>query len=187
MSNVSRNDNQPEKCFYCGHYNAFHSGFIAESSNYGPCKKDSAHCGCWAFVASSDNNTKCKYCNHYSAFHQQKLNSNNTNNAIRPNNTLNLLSQIPTVLSISDMSNSSSSVANRQFLTPREEILANFQPQNTTSLLLNPRRFNNNRTTRLAIGRLKNISFQINHVLLFIDDSWRTMQPLVKIVENGTN
>src|ERR1700722_11015033 len=123
------NADNSEKCFYCGHYNAFHSGFIpAESSNFGACQKDSAYCGCQAFVASLDNDSKCKYCDHYNAFHQQKIstlnaNSNNTNNAIQSNNSLNLISQMPTALTIS---NSSSAVANRQFLTPREEILASF-------------------------------------------------------------
>ena len=37
----------PDKCYYCGHYNAFHSEFIpAEPTNFGACQKDSAYCGC---------------------------------------------------------------------------------------------------------------------------------------------
>ena len=111
------NEDHPDKCYYCGHYDAFHSGFTpVESSNFGACQKDSARCGCQGFVASLDDDSKCKYCDHYSAFHQQTSQSNN-------NTTINLLSQIPTALSVSNLN---STVVNRQFLTPREEILANF-------------------------------------------------------------
>jgi hypothetical protein len=167
----------PEKCLYCGHYNAFHSGFIPEeSSNFGVCQKDFAHCGCQAFVASSDNESKCKYCNHFNAFHKQKSNINsNITNITQPNNALSLLSQMPTA---STISTSSSAVSNRQFLTPREEILANFRPQHTTPLFLNPRnsrRHNNNRVA-LSRGRPKIASLQLNHVFLFTNN-WKEMQP----------
>ena len=122
----SENVDDPDKCFYCEHHNAFHSGFTpAEPLIFGACQKDFARCGCQAFVASLNNNSKCKHCDHYNAFHQQKtmMSTSSNNTIIQSNNVLNLLSQIPTASSIS---NSSSAVANRQFLTPREEILASF-------------------------------------------------------------
>jgi len=183
------NEDHPDKCYYCGHYDAFHSGFTpVESSNFGACQKDSARCGCQGFVASLDDDSKCKYCDHYSAFHQQKGLTSQSNN-----NTINLISQIPTSLSVS---NSNSTVVNRQFLTPREEILANFRPQNTTPLLLNPRRTNHNRTTTsgqtISRGRPKNPLLQLNHILLFVDNSWRELQPprensnkWIELMDNG--
>src|ERR1041385_8013395 len=120
----------PEKCFYCKHYIAFHFGFTDEASNYGICQKDFAHCGCQGFVPSSEDGLKCKYCDHYNAFHKPKTLFSNSN-VIQPiiNNPLNLLSQIPTA---SSATNSSLVVSNRQFVTPREEVLANFRPQNIT-------------------------------------------------------
>jgi hypothetical protein len=134
--------------------------------------KDFAHCGCQAFVPSSADELKCKYCDHYNAFHKPKTSSNS--NIIQPiNNALNLLSQIPTS---TPATISSSTVNSRQFVTLREEVLANFQPQNLTpycALILNPnsRRHNNRSTNRssansLAHGHPRNISLQLNHILL---------------------
>src|SRR5688572_25490810 len=135
--------NNPEKCFYCKHYISFHIGFTTEASNFGVCQKDFAHCGCQAFVPSLEDELKCKYCDHYNAFHKSKTSSSNSS-VIQPiDNPLNLLSQIPTS---SSAANSSSAVSNRLFVTPREEVLANFRPQNLTPLTLNPnstRRQNN--------------------------------------------
>jgi len=168
-------DDHPEKCYYCGHFNAFHSGFTpTDASNFGACQKDSARCGCQGFVASLEDDSKCKYCDHYNAFYQQKQLMSSSQHY---NNSINLLSQMPSNISLSNLS---SAVANRQFLTPREEILAGFRPQNTTSLLLNPRQNSrqHNRTRQVVSrGRPKNPSLQINHILLFVDDSWNGLQP----------
>src|SRR5688572_24578488 len=79
--------NNPEKCFYCNHYNAFHTGFMPSPQNsstqqLGICQKDGASCGCQAFVANSNDELKCKYCDHFTAFHKpiiknpSNLNSN---------------------------------------------------------------------------------------------------------------
>lgn len=85
---------------------------------------------------------------------------------------------MPTALTIT---NSSSSVANRTYLTPREEILANFRPQRTFQLLLNPERYNNNKPRAMIlcgrVGRPKNVILQLNHILLFVTNSWNEMSP----------
>lgn len=167
------NDN-PEKCFYCKHYIGFHFGFTNETSNYGACQKDFAHCGCQSFVASSEDELKCKYCDHYIAFHKLK-------NSSQPiNNTLHLLTQIPTSSALN-----SNVIDTRQFTTPREEILANFRPQIVTPLALNPnptRRSNNrlaNRNSAISSvrGRPREISLRLNHILIFKDNSWKGQQP----------
>uniref|UniRef100_U9UH81 Uncharacterized protein n=2 Tax=Rhizophagus irregularis TaxID=588596 RepID=U9UH81_RHIID len=44
--NYLNDQDNPEKCYYCGHFNAFHSGFSNETSNLGVCQQNSAHCGC---------------------------------------------------------------------------------------------------------------------------------------------
>lgn len=64
--------NNPERCFYCNHFNAFHVGFTTETSNYGMCQKDFAYYGCQSFVASFNDKLICKYCNHFNAFHKPK-------------------------------------------------------------------------------------------------------------------
>lgn len=43
--NYLNDQDNPEKCYYCGHFNAFHSGFSNETSNLGVCQQNSAHCG----------------------------------------------------------------------------------------------------------------------------------------------
>ncbi|PKK62300.1 hypothetical protein RhiirC2_790576 [Rhizophagus irregularis] len=169
--NYLDDQNNPEKCYYCGHFNAFHLEFLNETSNLGICQQNSAHCGCQGFDASSENALKCRYCNHFNAFHLPK--------PLLNNNALNLLSQLPTLSSIS---NSSSTVSNRQFSTPREEVLSNFRPQLITPLNLNmnnTRRRNNNRNpaTSLTRGRPKDNVLRLNHMLLFENSSWKDQQP----------
>ncbi|CAB4488517.1 unnamed protein product [Rhizophagus irregularis] len=69
------NDNNPGKCFYCNHFNAFHTGFSILFRNsstpfLGACQKEGASCGCQAFFAVSNDRLKCKYCDHFSALHK---------------------------------------------------------------------------------------------------------------------
>lgn len=172
--NYLEDSNNPEQCFYCSHFSAFHLGFtFNETSNFGVCQKNFAHCGCQGFNASSENSLICRFCGHFNAFHLSVLSSSN-------NNALDLLLQLPA--SSNNPSSSSSTVGNRQYLTPREEILSNFRPQTVPSLNLNmnnARRRHNNRnpaTTTLQRGRPKNVSLYLNHVLLFKDDLWRDQQ-----------
>ncbi|PKK61887.1 hypothetical protein RhiirC2_791178 [Rhizophagus irregularis] len=68
-------ENNPEKCYYCHHYNAFHTSFSPTPHNtstplLGACQKDGVSCRCQAFLANPNNELKCKYCNHFTAFHK---------------------------------------------------------------------------------------------------------------------
>jgi hypothetical protein len=68
-------ENNPEKCYYCNHYNAFHTGFSPPPQNTSPpllgvCQKDGVSCGCQAYFANPNNELKCKYCDHFTAFHK---------------------------------------------------------------------------------------------------------------------
>src|SRR2546423_15220084 len=84
----------PEKCFYCKHYIAFHFDFTNETSNYRICQKDFTHCGCQVFVPNSEDGLKCKYCDHYNAFYKPGEGRGGIFKL------LNLLSQISTSLSV---------------------------------------------------------------------------------------
>lgn len=80
---------------------------------------------------------------------------------------------------MSSVANLSSAVSNRQFVTTREEVLVNFRPQNTIPLVLHPRRHNrvNRSSVNIARGRPRNVLLQLNHILLFKNNSWRNLKP----------
>ncbi len=158
--NYLEDSNNPERCFYCSHLNAFHLGFTSiENSNFGACQKYSAHC---ALI--------CRYCDHFNAFHLSMVTSSSSSSS---NNALNLLSTL-----------SNSSVSDRQFMTPREEVLSNFRPHITTPLNLNMnnarrrniRNNNQNNAVSLTRGRPKDTTLRINHMLLFENGSWIDQQ-----------
>jgi hypothetical protein len=172
--NYLEGPNDPEKCFYCSHFSAFHLGFTSnETPNFGACQKYSAHCGCQGFGASSENALICRFCDHFNAFHLSVTPSSSSSN----NNVLDLLLQLPASF---NNPSSSSTVGNRQYLTPREEVLSNFRPQTVAPPNLNMssirRRHNNQNTTTLQRGRPKSVSLHLNHILLFKDNLWRDQQ-----------
>ena len=79
---------------------------------------------------------------------------------------------------------SNSSVSDRQFMTPREEVLSNFRPHIITPLNLNMnnarrrniRNNNQNNAISLTRGRPKDTTLRINHMLLFENGSWIDQQ-----------
>ncbi|RIA92886.1 hypothetical protein C1645_735991 [Glomus cerebriforme] len=175
-------ENNPEKCFYCNHYNAFHTGFSPPPQNsstplLGPCQKDGASCGCQAFVANPNTELKCKYCDHFTAFHKQII-INTTSNGITP---------LPSSLTNAD--NVSSSMSSPQIQDPcnvnsintsgdpkfKDQIMDN---NNKSRSVIRKRKRNQSRfrnqhspNTAASRGRPANVSLSLNHLLLF-QQSW---------------
>ncbi|CAB5187074.1 unnamed protein product [Rhizophagus irregularis] len=115
-------ENNPEKCYYCHHYNAFHTGFSPAPHNTSTplleaCQKDGVSCECQAFLANPNNELKCKYCDHFTAFHK------NTSPSIVPG-SINIESNLPSYILTSSINNSEDSRSWENNSAPRENTSA---------------------------------------------------------------
>uniref|UniRef100_U9TUQ4 Uncharacterized protein n=1 Tax=Rhizophagus irregularis (strain DAOM 181602 / DAOM 197198 / MUCL 43194) TaxID=747089 RepID=U9TUQ4_RHIID len=158
-------ENNPEKCYYCHHYNAFHTGFSPALHNtstplLGACQKDGVSCGCQAFLANPNNELKCKYCDHFTAFHK------NTSPSIVPG-SINIESNLPSYLLTSSINNSGDSRL-------REEAIKNRHMPITKKRKRNQSKFQNHNSPSIVAsrGRPANVSLYLNHIILFTQRSW---------------
>jgi hypothetical protein len=158
-------ENNPKKCYYCHHYNAFHAGFSPAPHNtstplLGACQKDGISCGCQTFLANPNNKLKCKYCDHFTAFHK------NTSPSIVPG-LINIESNLPSYLLTSSINNSGDSRL-------REEAIKNRHMPITKKKKRNQSKFRNHNlpNTVASRGRPANVSLYLNHILLFTQRSW---------------
>ncbi|GBC06694.1 hypothetical protein RclHR1_00070061 [Rhizophagus clarus] len=163
-------ENNPEKCFYCNHYNAFHTGFSPPPQStstplLGACQKDGVSCGCQAFVAGPSNELKCKYCDHFTAFHKSASTNSSPLSSSLTSNTENS----PLSLSSLQIQNGSTSGDSR------------FRDENNkkTMSIIKKRKRNqskfrnqNSLITTASRGRPANVSLGLNHLLLFTQESW---------------
>jgi hypothetical protein len=149
-----------EKCFYCNHYIAFHTGFSSPSQStstpqLGACQKDGISCGCQAFVAGPNDELKCKYCDHFIAFHKS------ADSIIRPSSSESIL---PFSLPSLHVQNSFTSgyprsrAENTKSIKKRKRIPSKFRNKNTS--------------IKVSRGRPSNVSLRLNHLLLFAQESW---------------
>ncbi|CAB4376190.1 hypothetical protein RhiirA5_483264 [Rhizophagus irregularis] len=163
-------ENNPEKCFYCNHYNAFHTGFSPPPQNtstplLGTCQKDGVSCGCQAFVANPNNELKCKYCDHFTAFHKYTSPDSSPLSSSLTNIESNLSSSL-----LSSSSNINTSAGDSRF---RDEAIKNRSMPIIKKRKRNQRFRNQNSPNTIASrGRPANVSLGLNHLLLFTQESW---------------
>jgi hypothetical protein len=157
-------ENNPERCFYCNHYNAFHTGFSPPPQNtstplLGACQKDGISCGCQAFVANPNNELKCKYCDHFTAFHKYTL-----TNSSPLSSTLTSFENISQIQNINTSGDSSF----------RDEINKNRSLPIIKKRKRNQSKYRNQNSSNTAAsrGRPANVSLGLNHLLLFTQESW---------------
>ncbi|PKY63560.1 hypothetical protein RhiirA4_492976, partial [Rhizophagus irregularis] len=150
--------NNPEKCYYCHHYNAFHTGFSPAPHNTSTpllkaCQKDGVSCGCQAFLANPNNELKCKYCDHFTAFYK------NTSPSIVPG-SINIESNLPSYLLTSSINNSRDSRL-------REEAIKNKHMPIIKKKKRNQSKFQNHNSPSIVAsrGRPANVSLYLNHIL----------------------
>jgi hypothetical protein len=164
--------NNPEKCFYCKHYNAFHTGFMPSHQNssqqLGICQKDGASCGCQAFVANSSDELKCKYCDHFTAFHKQIIKEISSSGTTSPLSLTENFSNVHfTVNSVNTSGDS----------WPREQVMDNNRGRSLSVIRRRKRNQSKSRNksssdTVASRGRPANVSLALNHLLLFTQQSW---------------
>ncbi|GBC51521.1 hypothetical protein GLOIN_2v1769843 [Rhizophagus irregularis DAOM 181602=DAOM 197198] len=155
--------NNPEKCYYCNHYNAFHTGFSPPPQNIstpllGACQKDGVSCGCQAFSANPNNELKCKYCYHYTAFHKNTAPSSVTS-------LINIENNLPSYLLSTSINNS----GNSKF---GDETIRIISTPSIKKKKRNQLKFNSPNTVA-SRGHPANVSLGLNHILLFTQGSWK--------------